>query len=94
MCNGRIEPYLRLRTGSLTSAIWAGIFCAGYPGVGHLDREIHGVDIMENVFRGVQLLSDGTQTGWEDTDIVNLDLRAWVAGPISAVRISVLDPDD
>jgi hypothetical protein len=64
-------------------------------GVAHLDREIHGVDVIENVFRGVQLLSDGTQTSWGDTDIVNLDVRAWLAGPaISAVRISVLDSDD
>jgi len=58
-----------------------------------LDRDIHDVDVMENVFRGIQLLSDGTQV--LSGNVVNLDVRAWLAGTaISAVRVRVLDPDD
>jgi hypothetical protein len=39
------------------------------------------------------LLSDGTPAF--SGDVVDLDVRAWLAGTaISAVRIRVLDPDD
>jgi hypothetical protein len=69
------------------------IFRADQKDVGHSDRDIYGVDVMENVFRGVQLLSDGTQAF--SGDVVDLDLRVWLEGTaISAVRIRVLDPED
>lgn len=48
---------------------------------------------MENVFRGVQLLSDSTQA--VSDDVVDLDIRVWLAGKaISGVHIKVLDPED
>jgi hypothetical protein len=57
------------------------------------DRDIHDVDVMENVFRGVQLLSDDPATS--SSDIVTLDVRAWLAGhAISAVHVTVLPDDD
>jgi hypothetical protein len=70
-----------------------GITCASHDSVAHVDRDMNGVDVMEHVFRGVQLLSDNTQTF--SGDIVDLDVRAWFAGTaISAVHISVLDNGD
>lgn len=70
-----------------------GIFRAPGRRVGRLDREIHDVDVMENVFRGVQLLSDSTQAS--SGDVVDLDVRVWLAGTaISAVRVRVLEPEE
>ena len=64
-----------------------GILRALQEVVAHFDRKIHGVDVIENVFRGVQLLPDDSPT----TDMVDLDVRRWWAGTaISVVRISVL----
>jgi hypothetical protein len=61
--------------------------------VAHFDRESYAVDVMENVFRGVQVLSDSTQAF--SGHVTNLDFRAWLAGTaISSVHIRVLDPDD
>lgn len=50
---------------------------------------------MENVFRGVQLVSEqpSTSTG----DVVSLDVRTWLASTaISAVHVTVMDdePDE
>jgi hypothetical protein len=70
-----------------------GIVRAMHDSVVHVDRAIHDVDVMENVFRGVQLLSDSTKRF--SGDVVDLDVRAWLAGTaISAVQISVLKNDD
>jgi hypothetical protein len=63
--------------------------------MGHLDRKIHGVDVIEHVLRGVQLLADDEKPSAGDSEIVDLDLCAWHAAlPISAVHINVLKPDD
>jgi hypothetical protein len=70
-----------------------GIECAPQNGVVHYDRDTYSVDVMENVFRGIQVLSDTTQ-GFSG-DVVDLDVRAWLAGTaISAVYFRVLKPDD
>jgi hypothetical protein len=72
---------------------FVGTVRAAVSGVAHFDRESYAVDVMENVFRGVQVLSDSTQAF--SADIVNLDFRAWVAATaISSVHVRVLDPDD
>jgi hypothetical protein len=72
-----------------------GIFRARSGAVGQLDRQIDGVDVMENVFRGVQLLTDGTQSLSDGVDLVDPSVRAWLGGTtISAVTIRVLDPED
>jgi hypothetical protein len=63
--------------------------------VGHLDRKVHGVDVIEHVLRGVQLLSDDKKPSVSDSEIVDLHICSWLAGsPISAVRIDVLETDD
>jgi len=60
--------------------------------VNHFDRDIHDLDVMENVFRGVQLLSE--QPATSSSDVVSLDVRAWLAGTaISAVQVTVMDEE-
>jgi hypothetical protein len=57
------------------------------------DPDRHVVDVIENVFRGVQVLSESTQAF--SGDMIDLDVRAWLAGTaISTVHIRVLDPDN
>jgi len=69
-----------------------GILRAIGNGVVHFDRDTYGVDVMENVFRGVQVLSDSTQDF--SGDVVDLDARAWLAGTaISRVHIRILEPE-
>jgi hypothetical protein len=59
----------------------------------HFERDMHGVDVMENVFRGVQVLSDSTVAF--SGDAIDLERRAWLAGTaISTVHIRVLEPED
>ena len=63
--------------------------------MGRLDRKVHGVDVIEHVLRGVQLLSDDKKPFPRDSEIVDLDLGTSLANsPISAVRIHVLETDD
>jgi hypothetical protein len=59
----------------------------------HFDRDRHGVDVMENVFRGVQVLTDRTQSLFDDP--MDAEVRAWLAGTtISTVHVRVLEPED
>jgi hypothetical protein len=50
---------------------------------------------MENVFRGIQLITEGTEAFSRRTDLVDLGIRPWLAGTaISAVTIRVLVSED
>jgi hypothetical protein len=58
----------------------------------HFDRDTHGVDVMENVFRGVQVLSDSTEPS---ADTVDREVRAWFSGTaVSTVHIRIRKPDE
>jgi hypothetical protein len=54
---------------------------------------MYGVEVMENVFRGIQVLTDSTRGA--SGEVIHLDRRAWlVATTISAVHVKVLTPED
>jgi hypothetical protein len=62
-------------------------------GVVHFEREMYGVDVLENVFRGVQVLSESTRA--VSGQRVDFGVRECIAGTaISTVRVQVLDRDD
>ena len=80
---------------SFSAEAHVGIRRAQSPYVDHFDRDIHDVDVIEHVFRGVQLLCEQQTTS--SSDVASPDVPAWLAGTaITAVQVTVMDdePDE